>query len=183
MKRSIWIASGTVALVLLLAGAALVAGQLLGNETRNHGSEQKIVSDSGVLEIIAEPLDIQNAKELPDTPPHTSGLFVRRENQSLFVGTGNMSGVVVGGDHGSASRWDIRYDGPVVEVVITHDTLIYHDVTSQQFTQGLPSGQIQQMLNPGTLDEIGKDSIVSAWGERRGDRVVAEILVFSAAKW
>jgi hypothetical protein len=183
MKRSIWIASGMVTMALLLVGAVFVTEQLLSDKDRNNGSEQKMVLNSGVLEMIAEPLDIQNAKELPNIPPDASGLFVRREDKSLFVGTGNMSGVVVGGDQGSASRWDIRYDGPVVEVVVTRDTLIYHDVTSQQFTDSPPSGSIQQVLDPGTLDEIGKDSIVGAWGERRGDRVVAEVLVFSAAKW
>ena len=183
MKRSIWITSVIVATVLLLAGVVLIAGQLSSNEDRNNSSEQKLVSDSGVLEIIAESLDIRNAKELPDTPPDAGGLFVQREDKSLFVGTGNMSGVVVDGDQGNASFWEYHYDGPVVEIVTTHDTLIYHDITSQQFTNGLPSSPIQQVLDPGTLDEIGKDSIVSAWGERRGGRVVAEVLVFSAVQW
>jgi hypothetical protein len=63
------------------------------------------------------------------------------------------------------------------------DTLIYHDVTSQQFADAPPSGPIQQVLNPGTLDEIGENTVVSTWGEWHGDRVVAEMLVFSAAEW
>ena len=167
-----------VTMVLLSAGAVFVAGRLLGDENRNNSSEQTMVLNSGVLEMTAELLDIQNAENLPDTPPDVAGLFVRREDKNLFVGTGNMSGVVVGGDQGSASRWDIRYDGPVVEVVVTRDTLIYHDVTSQQFTDSSPSGSIQQVLDAGTLEEIGKDSIVSAWGERRGDHVVAGVLVY-----
>jgi hypothetical protein len=183
MKRSILIVSGIVALVLLLVGTTFVARQLLGDKDHNNGNEQKMALNSGVLETVAEPLDIQNAENLPDTPPDIAGLFVQREDKSLFVGTGNMSGVVVGDDQGNASYWEYHHDGPVVEIVTTHDTLIYHDVTSQQFTNGLPSGPIQQVLDPGTLNEIGKDSIVSVWGERRGDRVVAEVLVFSAVKW
>jgi len=35
------------------------------------------------------------------------------------------------------------------------------------------------VLKPGALDEIGKNSTVEAWGERRGDHVVAEVVVFT----
>ena len=183
MKRSIWIGSSIVAVVLLLAGAVLVAGRLSSDEDRDTDSEQKTMLDSGTLEMIVEPLDIQNAEDMPDTPPDVAGLFVQSEEDSLLVGTGNMSGVVVNDDQGSASYWDIRYDGPVVEVVTAPDTLIYHDVTSQQFTNTLPSGSIQQILDPGALDEIGENTVVSAWGEWDGERVVAGVLVFSAAEW
>jgi hypothetical protein len=38
---------------------------------------------------------------------------------------------------------------------------------------------IQQQVEPGSLDEIGSNSMISAWGERRGDRVIATVLLYS----
>jgi hypothetical protein len=174
-----------VALLLLLAGAAFVGGHLLSDREHDDNSTQKTALDSDVLKVIvsAEPLDIRSAEEMPDTPLDVTGLFVRCEDSSLFVGTGNLSGVVVDSEQGSASWWEYHHDGPVVEVVTTHDTLIYRDDTSQQFMGSLPSGPIQQVLTPSALDEIGRNSIVSTWGEKRGDRIVAEVVVFSTVAW
>ncbi|MDY7075886.1 MAG: hypothetical protein SXV54_03075 [Chloroflexota bacterium] len=133
--------------------------------------------------VRAENIDIEYAAEMPNTSPDIGGLFVRREGSSLYVGTGNLSGVVVDGDQGGASRWDLRHDGPVAEVSVTQDTLIYRDNTLRQIDGRLQSDPIQQILVISTLDAIGKDSVVSAWGERQNDRVIAEVIVFSNALW
>jgi hypothetical protein len=117
-------------------------------------------------------LDIEPADELPQSPADVSGIFLRREDNSLFVGTGNMSGVLVDG------KWDVRHDGPAIEVVATHDTLIYRDDVFLRLGGAPPSGAIKQVLEPGSLDELGANSSVQAWGERRGDRVQAEVLVY-----
>jgi hypothetical protein len=42
-------------------------------------------------------------------------------------------------------------------------------------------GKVQQQVAAGSLDEIGSNSFVSAWGERRGDRVIAKVLFYSQA--
>ncbi len=143
----------------------------------------QVVADSGdpqgqqgvvTLALKAKMLDIQNAEEMPDASADVDGLFVRREDGSLFVRTGNRSGVKVNGE------WELHQDGPVVEIVTTHDTVIYRDDTLEQLGGVAPSGPIQQVLNPGTLDELGKNSTVRAWGEKRGDGVVAEVIVFTS---
>jgi hypothetical protein len=33
-------------------------------------------------------------------------------------------------------------------------------------------------VEPGSADEIGTNSMVTVWGERRGDRVIAEFILF-----
>ncbi len=73
-----------------------------------------------------------------------------------------------------------NYDGPVVEVVVTNQTAVYKDTTDMNL--GLTSGeeQIQQTVAPGSLDEIGQDSMVSVWGRKSGDRLIAEVLVYSS---
>ena len=43
--------------------------------------------------------------------------------------------------------------------------------------QALPL--LQQAVKPaGSLEEIGENTELQVWGERRGDRVVAEVLVY-----
>ncbi len=128
------------------------------------------------LALEAEMLDIRDAAEMPDTPPDVGGLFVRRDGNSLFVGTGNLSGYLV-----SSGEWEFRHDGPVVEVLTTRDTMIYRDDTLGQLGGVAPAGPIQQVLKPGSLDELGKNSTVKAWGERHGERVIAGVIVFATA--
>jgi hypothetical protein len=179
MKRSIGIAGGVAVLVLLLTGAGFMAGRLLNSRP---SEAETVVAEGpdGTKMVMAEKMDIEYAKEMPDASPNIGGLFVRREGSSLYIGTGDVSATLVDGDRGDASRWDVRYDGPVVEVVTTQDALIYHDDTLRQIEGGPPSGPIQQVLTLSTLDAIGKDSIVSAWVERRGNRMVAKVIVFSS---
>jgi hypothetical protein len=47
------------------------------------------------------------------------------------------------------------HDGPTVEVVVTPQTIVYRDVTFRQFNGQLPSGKIQQVVEQGSLDEVG----------------------------
>jgi signal transduction histidine kinase len=128
----------------------------------------------GVLTLQAKKVDVQNVEEMPDNPPDVGGLFVRRDGNTLFVGTGNMSGSRM-----SDGTWHFQHDGPVVQVVTTRDTLVYRDDTLQQLGGVAPSEPVQQLLQPGSLAELGKNSTVKAWGERRDDRLVAEVVVFS----
>lgn len=121
--------------------------------------------------------------ELPDRQSDASGLFARREDNSLFVGTGNIEvGVEVDGATGERT-FSATSSGPEVEVLVTGDTVIYRDDT--EISPGEPAERkngertIQQVLQPdGSLEEIGEKTELEVWGERRGDRVVAEVLVY-----
>jgi hypothetical protein len=170
MKRSTWVVVGVVS-ILLLAGAAFVGSRLMSDQDHIGVDEKIVISDSGEAIAYSEFIETQKADEYPDTPLDVAGVFVRREDNSLFVGTGNISGVLVDG------KWEVRYDGSVIEVVVTHDTLVYEDVTFKSNTE-MPSGTVQQVLHPGMLDEIDTNSAIAVWGERRGDRVVAEVIVY-----
>ncbi|MCK4470470.1 MAG: hypothetical protein KAW49_01655 [Anaerolineae bacterium] len=184
MKRSVWIASGVVVLVLLLAGAAFVAGRLLSSqeqtpgprvaEESNPGGESEVEVQGGES-AVAKVQGGDEPAELPDDPSEVTGVFVRREDNSIFIGTGNLTFGTTAGPDGSTQP-NIGYDGPVVEVVTTRDTVFYRETT---FDEGLPEGDsIQQTVEPGLLDEIGEQSGVTVWGERSGDRVVARVLLY-----
>ncbi len=73
------------------------------------------------------------------------------------------------------------HTGPTVEVVVTPQTTVYRDVTMRQFNDHPASGSIklQQVVEPSSLDEIGQDSFVTAWGKKTGDRIIADVLVYT----
>lgn len=143
-------------------------------------ADARMLADSGspqeqqaTLVLEGTMLDIQNAEDIPAAPADVAGLFVRREGDSLFVGTGISSGVKT--DDG----WEIHYDGPVVEVLVTGDTLVYRDDTLQQLGGVPPSGPIEQVIEPASLDELGKNSTLEAWGTKRDELLAVEVLVFA----
>ncbi len=155
MKRSILITVGVAALILLLGGAGFVGGRLMSGPDVNSDDPMMRVSGSDdVRTDLGVLLDVGPAAELPDAPSDVSGPFLRREDNSLFVGTGSFSAVLVDG------KWELRHDGPVVEVIATHDTLIYLDDTLLQLGGVAPSGPVKQDLTPGSLAEIDNAPII-----------------------
>ena len=53
-------------------------------------------------------------------------------------------------------------------------------LTMRQFNGPPPEGQkIQQVVEPGSVDEIGQASMITVWGKKTGDRFIADILVYS----
>ncbi len=182
MKRT-WIIAGAVLfLIVLLGGAAYVGGQLLSTqgkqEAAGSGSQLRLSTNGGNQSY---GIKIKPAPELEalGAPLYKSSVFVRRSDNSIFVGTGMVKMMATKGQDGNVSA-STQYDGPVVEVVVTHDTKIYRDVTMKQFN-GQPAGEmeLQQVIEPGTLDEIGENSMVQVWGTQNGDRATANVLVYS----
>jgi hypothetical protein len=173
MVRKGWMIAGLVGLIGLLAGAAFVGGRLLGSPDLVDDNPPIVLSDSGGgVSTSGSLVETEPAAEMPATAPDVAGLYVRREDNRLFLGTGSLSAVKVEG------VWQYQHDGPVVEIVTTHDTQVYRDDTLQQIGEEPPSDPLQQVLTPSIVDEIDGRCAVSAWGERRGDRLVAEVVVF-----
>jgi hypothetical protein len=166
MKRRILIIGGIVVLVFLLAGAAFVGARLLTGQ----GSPEQASSGGG---------SNIPAKELPQTPADVSGVFDHRKDNSIFVGTGQV-GKVVTTDQSGQVHFSLSHAGPTIEVVVSPQTKIYRDVTSQHYSdQQLRNERVQQVVEPGSLDEVGQPSIVTAWGKKTGDRIIADVLVYT----
>lgn len=181
MKKSICIIGGIAALVLLLAGAAYVGGRLLNGQglpgLSSGGSGMFFGNGKGEVRINKD--DIQPAKELPQTAALANGVFERRQDNSIFIGTGNVR-ISVQKDPSGNVQSSTDHDGPTVEVVVTGQTTIYEDVTMRQFDGPPPQGQkIQQVVQPGSLDGIGDSSAITVWGRKTGDRIIAELLVYT----
>ena len=159
-----------VFIIPVVGAAAFIAGRLLNNG----------VNPLGLLGPADDGISILPAQELPKTPAEIEGLFVKRQDNIITVQGGgpnaeNPNGVEVGSpEHLSG--------GPQAEVVVTNQTMIYHDTTEPPARR--PSGNdsrvLQQTVEQGTLDDLsGSQSLVMVWGRMSGDRMIAEVLLYS----
>jgi hypothetical protein len=169
MKQKLYIILGIV--IFVVAAASFIAGSMFNRE----------VSPLGLFGLGGGGIstDILPAEELPKTPPEVEGLFIERQDNIIFVqgSQSNMDerGVEVG------SPADVS-GGPKVEVVVTTETILYRDTTeppSQRPTSD-NNPPIQQIVEEGTLDDVkDSQSLVMVWGRKSGDRIIAEVLVYS----
>jgi hypothetical protein len=182
-----------IAIILLLvfvAGAAFMAARMWAAAGL---AEEAGPGDGKMLQFVSKggggpqmiSLEIEPAPELPRRPAEARGIFVRREDDNIFVGTGEIEVRLEVDEASGQPSTTTSHQGPVVEVVVNRETQIYQDVTSLGFEPGAaPEGgthKIQQKVQlADSLEDLGKDNEIQVWGERRGDRVVAEIFVFRA---
>ena len=184
-KRVILIVAGVVVLVVLLAGAAFVGAQLLNGQGLPEvglGGGQKMMFGQGGKGGQMVQIQTIPAKELPQQPADAKGLFDHRKDNSFFIGTGQVRMTVMKDQSGKVTS-SSSHDGPTVEVVVTPQTTIYQDVTMKQFGDQPPTSsgtlKVQQVVESGTLDDIGQNSVLTAWGSKTGDRIIAQVLVYT----
>ena len=168
-------------LVLLVGAAAFMAGRMLNGEVGPLG----LFGLGGKGDVMSVSIDVVPAEELPKTLPEAIGLFVERKDKTIVIQSVSLKagggGVVVekgGGEAVAGSPADLD-SGPKVEIVITNETTIYRETTD---LRGLPPGEhenIQQTVEESTLDELNSQSMVSVWGRKNGDRIIAEVLFYS----
>ena len=122
-------------------------------------------------------LDLKPAEELPTRQPDERGLFVERKDNSIFIGTGRVT-VMVNSKQDEQPNVDSNFSGPKVEVVISGDTVVYKDTT--KLDEEDPGAEVQQTVELSSIDEITQQSSITVWGRKAGDRVIADVIVFSS---
>jgi hypothetical protein len=192
MKRS-WILGSIVLLVvILLAGGAYTAVQLLAEpegETAVSSAGGGRIMQSVQVGNDGVPVSVQTtilpAAELPDEEAAAAGIVLGRQDNNLRVGTGAIEVAVEVNVDASTGQEQTSVvpstNGPELEVVLTRDTLLFRDVTDIAGQTPDESGEvtITQELRPAAdADDIEPQMEVQVWGERRGDRIVADVLVF-----
>ena len=120
-------------------------------------------------------LDIEPANELPAAQPDEAGIFVERKDNSIFIGTGDVT-VMAKAEPGQEPEVDSNFTGPKVEVVISGNTVVYKDTT--ELDPENPGAQVQQTVELSTINEITEQSSISVWGRKAGDRIIADVVVF-----
>lgn len=191
MKRVVMIV-GVMVIMLLLAGGAVTAVQLLAEpeeETAVSSGSGARVMQSVQITNDGNPVSVHTtilpAADLPDEATTTSGIVLERQDDILTVGTGAIDlsvDVEVDPSTGKETTTILpSTKGPELEVVFTLDTLFYRDVTDVAGQMPDESGEVtlMQEVRPITdSGQIDENMEVQVWGERRGDRVVAEVVVF-----
>jgi hypothetical protein len=55
--------------------------------------------------------------------------------------------------------------------------VIYKETT--QLDPDDPGAEVQQTVELSTIDEITKQSSITVWGRKAGDRIIADVILFS----
>ncbi len=169
--------------VVLLGGAAYAAGNLMHIAPAGGGNGFSVSNGPGGQQRVQFKLPpIKNAPQIPSSDPDAVGLFLRRQDQSIFLGTGKIQMMFMkdssGQVHTSATN-----DGPEVEVVVNHDTKLYVDKTVITMEAAQSGKEIQQVVEPvASLDamaaNLSKTDVLSAWGQKVGNRLIATVLLY-----
>ena len=160
--------------VLVLGIAAFVGGRMLKGDV---GIVQLGGPNSGQVSISLD--DITPAPELPVTQPDITGSFVERKDNTIVVQAVTF-GVGVGGISEDAPMDE--NSGLRVEIVITGETEIYKEATEFPAPVNGEIHNVQQAVADGSLDDLNSDCFLTVWGRRSGDRIVADVLLYSDPK-
>lgn len=193
MKR--WMMIGGVVVVLaVLIGGAITAVTLLAESNNSSNSAEAAASGGRMMQSVevgndGVPVSVQTTilpdEDLPDEQPEVSGIVLAREDDVLTLGTGDIDvSVEVKVDAATGQEQTTvvpSTNGPELEVVLTRDTLFFRDVTDVAGQQPAASGEVtitQEVQPVDNPDLIEPQMEVQVWGERSGDRITAEIVVF-----
>jgi hypothetical protein len=167
--------------VILLAAAAFMAvryfNQPKNTATGNSEGPMLSVRGPGTGAEKAFKLNITPAEELPAMEPEVRGLYVERKDNSIFIGTGQVT-MAVKANQGQEPEVDADFSGPKVEVVISANTVVYKDMT--ELDPEDPGAEVQQTVELSTIDEITEQSSITVWGRKAGDRIIADVVLFSS---
>lgn len=165
-RKGWWVIVGVAAVVaaVVVVGGALVSG-VLATSGRG-GLFNRPAGERPNFQIVP-------AAELPTTAPNVRGVVTQRADNTISVVERGMFGGNGGANQAQGNA------APQVEVVVTNDTVYYHDITRANLNEGAPSGTIQQKLEAGTLDGINANSRITVWGDQSGQQLTAKVLVYA----
>jgi hypothetical protein len=189
MNKKIVLAIGAVLVVAVLAGGAFMAMRLLNTKSlsasgkEGGGANLMTLSQSdgkgggGGQTFYAKQIP---APELPKQASDLRGQAVSLKDNSIFIGqVDRVTMAVING----VQQTQPTPPGPYTEVVVSKETKIYRDTTMDSMPK--PSSgssadhpqEIQQKVAATDLASITSGSMLQVWGQRRGDRLIADVVV------
>lgn len=177
--RLVWLVVAVLG-VALLGAAAFIGARLLSPQSgTGAGGMIEIGGGNGMsVAYSGTSARMEPAKEIPQREADVNGMVAKIKDRSLFVRTGDGIMMTIGDD--GAATTNMVDEGAPVEVVVTSETGIYQDVTFE--SKALPEeGTVQQVVEALTLSDIGKDAFVTVWGTKRGDRLIADVILCNPA--
>ena len=154
--------------ILLVGAAAFVGGTLLNQKLDPTHLGAPFEGDFRSMVI--------PAPELPALPPQVTGVFIERKDNNILIETRSLE---TGGLVAALSTDTRRQPGPIVEVVITGQTVIYQETTRPSEPLSAENQTIYQTVQPSTPEDLDPQSMLMVWGRKSGDRVIAEVLLYS----
>jgi hypothetical protein len=168
-NRRLFVFFGMV--IFFVGAAAFLAGRLFrlgigpGSESGALGNGKVFISMN----------DITPAPELPVTTPEITGFFVERKDNTVTVRTVSFDAGVGGIAQNALPDAE---SGPRVEVIVTVETAVYRETT--EFGRPVPGEDysIQQTVEESKLDDMNSQTMITVWGRKNGERIIAEVLVY-----
>lgn len=155
-------------LVLLTGGAAFLGGRLLNQRMDPVALGAPFEGDFRSM--------IVPAPELPVALPDVTGPFLERTDNRIMIETRSLE---AGGLMAASPAETKSQSGPVVEVVVTGETIIYRETTRPEKPLSVENQTIYQTVEPATLNDLDERSMLMVWGRSSGDRIVANVLMYS----
>jgi hypothetical protein len=147
-----------IAMVLALAAASYVAVSLIATGSVGLGALQL----PGVGGNGTSHFQVIQPTEVPQTLPDMVGPVVAIQDQDFTVQ--------------SHSKGRVDPNGPRTEIVIAADTKVYQDVNNRD-TSSVVDGKLQMRVAPYAYKQIKVGDVLMAWGNQRGERLVADAII------
>ena len=196
MKNAKWLLIGIGLLILLASGAYFGAQALVAQGEGGETADLNPNINAGLSGLNLEqseddPIDIGSgqrqkmeievnpAAELPESEADAYGFVLQREDDKFLIGTGMPKMELQKNDDGTMNMVVTGTEGPSYEVVVTRDTQLFMDVSDMTaLINGEGGGSIQREVKTlDSLDDINQDTQLQVWGTKRGERIVADVLV------
>ena len=160
-------------LVLMVGAAAFVVGRLFSRDVNPVASGEP--PGGGPAFTASSSNNITPAAELPGTSPEVTGLYVETKDHTMIIQAASFD-PGIGGILGDSVDVD---SAPKVEILMTAKTTIYRDTTQVSVSAAGGNVAIQQTVEESTVDDLVPPTMITVWGRGSGDRIVADVLVFS----
>jgi hypothetical protein len=156
-------------LLLLLGGGAYTAGHLLGDQEPLPKSEGITKADVEGDSVTQGAIRLKPDERLPVQMPTTVGQFHHRQDNRIYINQYPPPGQMV-----ILAEIDTY---PLMEIVVTKKTVLFKDVTDLSSIHS--SDVVQQIVAPGSLEDLDSRCSLFVWGEQRGERIIADVLQYS----
>ena len=155
-----------LAAIAVLAAAAFVGLSLLNPNLASLSGLRLPGAASGAGDKKpAITYNVIRATEMPATNPDLTGRLQQKQDNSLMVQPDSKGA-----------------PAPLVEVVVTGQTRLYRNATGDFLgTPPAPGATVQMVLAPYSLEQVAVGDRVIAWGQQRGGRLVADVIMVETA--
>jgi hypothetical protein len=159
-------------LILVVGGTIFVALRMFNIGINPINADGPV---RGGTEFTFSSNNITPAVELPDTPPELTGLYVEMIDHTMIIQAVSFD-PGIGGILGDSV--DVP-SAPKFEIFISAKTAIYRDTTQLSQPASGEDFTIHQTVGEATLDDLAPPTMITVWGRKSGERIIADVLVFS----